>query len=468
MHLSQQPNTDAQEHKRAVMTQSPIRQLIIKLAIPTMIAMMITSIYNMADTFFVGQISAGSAAATSATAAVGVAFPLMSIIQAFGFMFGHGSGNFISRALGSQDTEEAERMAATGFFSALIAGAALSVLGLCFVTPLARLLGSTETILPYAVEYIRIILIGAPWMAASLVLNNQLRFQGNTLFAMIGIGAGGLLNMGLDPLFIFGLNMGVSGAAWATIISQFASFCLLFIGTRKSDNLNIYLRNFTPKAHYFAEIIKGGLPSLCRQGVTSLGTACLNNASAAFGDPAIAAMSIVTRVMQFASSLVIGFGQGFQPFCGFNYGAKEYGRVKQGFFFCVKVCTAFLLIVTCVGLIFAPQIIALFRADDAEVIRIGSTALRLQCATLPLFAFVTIANMMMQTTAQTVRASLVALGRQGLFFLPLILALPPLLGLTGIELVQPLADLMTFILALVLQIGLLRRIDRLQAKESGE
>ena len=199
-----------------------------------------------------------------------------------------------------------------------------------------------------------------------------------------------------------------------------------------------------------------------------MGTACLNNASAAFGDPAIAAMSIVTRVMQFASSLVIGFGQGFQPFCGFNYGAKEYGRVKQGFFFCVKVCTAFLLIVTCVGLIFAPQIIALFRADDAEVIRIGSTALRLQCATLPLFAFVTIANMMMQTTAQTVRASLVALGRQGLFFLPLILALPPLLGLTGIELVQPLADLMTFILALVLQIGLLRRINRLQAKESGE
>ena len=462
----QQQAPEKQEQKFITMTQTPVKKLILKLAVPTMASMMITSIYNMADTFFVGQINDGSAAATSATAAVGVAFPLMAVIQAFGFMFGHGSGNFISRALGSQKAEEAEKMAATGFFFALIAGFLLMAAGLIFLEPLARLLGSTDTILPYAMDYVRLILIGCPWMTASLVLNNQLRFQGNALFAMIGIGTGGLLNMALDPLFIFVLNMGVSGAALATILSQFVSFCLLFIGMRKSDNLNIYLKNFTPKAHYFLEILRGGSPSLFRQGVGSVATACLNNAAAAFGDPAIAAMSIVSRVMMFANSLVIGFGQGFQPMCGFNYGAKKYARVREGFFFCVKYSMVFLILAAIAGEIFAPQIIALFRRDDAEVIRIGALALRLQCVTLPTFGYIMIANMMMQTTAQTFRASFLALARQGLFFLPLILALPPFLGLFGIQIAQPIADLLTFIVTLVFQTGLLRQMKLLEQQDA--
>lgn len=457
---------EKQTQKFITMTQTPVKKLIIKLAVPTMASMMITSIYNMADTFFVGQISDGSAAATSATAAVGVAFPLMAIIQAFGFMFGHGSGNFISRALGSQKAEEAEKMAATGFFSALIAGFVLMATGLIFLEPLVRLLGSTDTILPYAMNYVRLILIGCPWMTASLVLNNQLRFQGNALFAMFGIGTGGLLNIALDPLFIFVLDMGVSGAAFATILSQFISFCLLFIGTRKSDSLNIYLRNFTPKAHYFLEILRGGSPSLFRQGIGSVATTCLNNAAAAFGDPAIAAMSIVSRVMMFANSLVIGFGQGFQPMCGFNYGAKKYARVREGFFFCVKYSLIFLILAAIAGEIFAPQIIALFRRDDAEVIRIGSLALRLQCITLPTFSYIMIANMMMQTTAQTFRASFLALARQGLFFLPLILALPPFFGLFGIQIAQPIADLLTFIVTLIFQTGLLRQLKQLEGQEA--
>lgn len=461
-----QQTQDKQTQKFMTMTQTPVKKLILKLAVPTMASMMITSIYNMADTFFVGQINDGSAAATSATAAVGVAFPLMAVIQAFGFMFGHGSGNFISRALGSQKAEEAEKMAATGFFFALIAGFALMALGLLFLEPLARLLGSTDTILPYALDYVRLILIGCPWMTASLVLNNQLRFQGNALFAMIGIGTGGLLNMALDPLFIFTLDMGVSGAALATILSQFVSFCLLFIGTRKSDNLNIHLKNFTPKAHYFLEILRGGSPSLFRQGIGSVATTCLNNAAAAFGDPAIAAMSIVSRVMMFANSLVIGFGQGFQPMCGFNYGAKKYGRVREGFSFCVKYSLIFLTLAAIVGEIFAPQIIALFRRDDAEVIRVGALALRVQCATLPTFGYIMIANMMMQTTAQTFRASFLALARQGLFFLPLILALPPFLGLFGIQIAQPIADLMTFLVTLVFQTGLLRQMKQMEQKEA--
>lgn len=445
-----------QQQKFVLMTQTPIRRLIIKLALPAMVSMMISSIYNMADTYFVGQLSAGSAAATSATAAIGVAFPLMSIIQAVGFMFGHGSGNFISRALGRQETDDAERMAATGFFSALIAGCLLSAVGLLFLEPLCRLLGSTDTILPYAKSYIGLILIGTPWMCSSLVLNNQLRFQGNAFFSMIGISIGGIVNIALDPLFIFGLDMGIAGAALATIISQFLSFCLLFIGTRKSDNLNIRLRNFTPKLRYFKEMFKGGAPSLFRQGIGSISSTCLNNVAAsvvdaAMADPTIAALSIVSRIMMFANSLVIGFGQGFQPVCGFNYGAKKYSRVKEGFFFCVKIGTCVLVMASVLGLVFAPGIITLFRGNDTAVIEIGGLALRLQCITMPLFASVVLSNMMLQTIAKTTRASLLAAARQGLFFMPLLVVLAYSLGLFGIQMTQPVADVFSFLLALYLQ-----------------
>ena len=456
--MQKEQSQDRQRQKLRQMTNAPVKSLIIKLAIPTMISMMITSIYNMADTFFVGQISGGSEAATSATAAVGVAFPLMAVIQAIGFMFGHGSGNFISRALGSQKTEEAERMAATGFFSALLGGLLLGAAGLLFLKPLVRLLGSTETILPYAMDYIRLILIGCPWMTASLVLNNQLRFQGNAMFAMIGIGSGGLINMALDPLLIFALNMGIRGAALATIISQFIAFCLLYVGTRKSDNLKIRLKNFTPTPHYFSEIFRGGAPSLFRQGIGSVATTVLNNAAAAFGDPAIAAMSIVSRVMMFANSLVIGFGQGFQPVCGFNYGAKKYDRVREGYYFCVKYSSIFLLCAAVLGEIFAPQVLSWFRGDDAQVISIGSLALRLQCITLPSFGFIMISNMMMQTTAHTFQASVTALARQGLFFLPLIAVLPRVMGLLGVQSAQTIADGLTFFLTVFMQRSVMKHI----------
>lgn len=459
-----------QQEKYRRMTQTPIRPLIMKLALPAMVSMMISSIYNMADTYFIGQLSAGSAAATSATAAIGVAFPLMSIIQAVGFMFGHGSGNFISRALGRQETEDAERMAATGFFSALIAGCLLSLVGLLFLEPLCRLLGSTNTILPYAKSYIRIILIGTPWMCASLVLNNQLRFQGNAFFSMIGISVGGIVNIILDPLFIFVLDMGISGAALATIISQFLSFCLLLMGVRRSDNLKIRLSNFTPKAHFFKEMFKGGAPSLFRQGIGSVASTFQNNitaavVSASLADPAIAALSIVSRIMMFANSLVIGFGQGFQPVCGFNYGAGKYARVREAFFFCVRIGTCFLLVASVLGLCFAPGIITLFRGDDPAVIEIGSLALRLQCITMPLFAYVVLSNMMLQTIAQTFRASLLAVARQGLFFLPLLFILAYSLGLLGIQLTQPIADACSFLLALFLQGKTLKEIRRMESRE---
>ena len=309
------------------MTQTPIPKLICQLAVPTIISMLVTSFYNMADTFFVGKIN------TSATAAVGVVFPLMAIIQAFGFFCGHGSGNYISRQLGAQNFEDASRMSATGFVTAFVLGLCILGVGFAFTDPLLYIMGSTETILPYARDYMRIILLGAPYMTASLVLNNQLRFQGSAFYSMIGITFGAVLNVGLDPLFIFVFDMGVAGAAWATILSQFVSFCLLIAGTFRGGNLKLNLRNFSPSLKYYKNIVKGGTPSLCRQGLGSFATICLNLMAGPYGDAAIAAMSIVTRITQFANSIVIGFGQGFQPVCGFNYGAKLYARVREGFWF---------------------------------------------------------------------------------------------------------------------------------------
>ena len=439
--------------KYTQMTTAPIPGLVTRLAAPTIISMLVTAFYNMADTFFVGRIG------TSASAAVGVVFSVMAIIQACGFFFGHGSGNYISRALGAGDGEDAARMASTGFFCALIAGAVLGGLGIGFIRPLARLLGSTETILPYAVDYMRFILIGAPWMMASLVLNNQLRFQGSAFYSMIGIATGAVINIALDPLLIFTFNMGIAGAALATIISQFVSFCLLLAGTRRGGNLRVRPGYFTPSGKYLKAIVNGGMPSLCRQGLNSVGTICLNLGAGAYGDAAIAAMSIVGRIVMFANSCVIGFGQGFQPVCGFCYGAKKYGRVKQAFRFCVRTATVFLCGAAVLAYAFAPQLVALFRKGDGDVLAVGQVALRAQCLTFPLSAWIVMCNMMMQTIGKSVRASILAMARQGLFFVPAVLILPRLFGLFGLQISQAVADVITFAVSIPLQLSVFREMD---------
>lgn len=438
------------------MTKTPIPRLIGELAIPTIISMLVTSFYNMADTFFVGKIN------TSATAAVGIVFPLMAMIQAFGFFCGHGSGNYISRQLGAHNFEDASKMSATGFVSAFVLGLGILVVGFLFTDPLLRIMGSTETILPYARSYMRIILIGAPYMTASLVLNNQLRFQGSAFYSMIGITTGAVLNIVLDPLFIFVLDMGVAGAALATIISQFVSFCLLIAGTFRGGNLKLNLRDFSPSLKYYQNIVKGGAPSLFRQGLGSFAIVCLNLMAGPYGDAAIAAMSIVTRISQFAASVVIGFGQGFQPVCGFNYGAKLFKRVQEGFWFCVKFCTSVLLVAAVCGWIFSPNLIGIFLKTDPLVIEYGSQALRLQALTFPLVGWITIANMMLQTIGKTVKASLLAMSRQFLFFVPVILTLPGFLGILGVQFSQPIADFCSFLLAVPLSISVLREMSHEQ------
>lgn len=452
------PKSLTSEEKHLQMTTMSIPKLVATLSVPTVISMLVTSLYNMADTYFVGLL--GSA---SATGAVGIIFPLMAILQAVGFMFGHGSGNHMSRSLGAQDADDAERMAATGFFTSIIAGVLIMIFGLIFLTPLVEVLGSTETITPYAKDYARYILIGAPWMIASLVLNNQLRFQGSAFYGMIGITAGALLNVALDPLFIFTFDMGVAGAALATMLSQFISFVLLLVGTRRGGNIRIRFKSFTPSRHMYREIFRGGVPSLFRQGLGSVATICLNTAAGGYGDAAIAAMSIVTRVMQFAGSAIIGFGQGFQPICGFNYGAKRYDRVRKAFWFCVKLSFGLLLVIAAMAVLFAPQIISLFLKDNPEVTRIGTDALRYQCMFMPLFSFVIMSNMMLQTIGMAGKASLLAASRQGLFLIPFVLILPHFIGLLGVQISQPIADILSFGLAVPLTLGAFKDMKKAEA-----
>lgn len=450
---------EKQELKFHQMTETPVSRLICRLALPCIISMLVTSFYNMADTFFVGMLKSNSA-----TGAVGVVFSLMAIIQAVGFFFGHGSGNFISRELGKQNYQEASNMASTGFFSALAAGVLICVLGQIFLQPLAMLLGSTNTILPYTKAYLQVILLGAPWMTSSLVLNNQLRYQGSAAYAMVGITSGAVLNILLDPLLIFTFGLGVAGAAWATIISQFISFCLLLSGCAHGGNLRIHISHLQLKLPYYIQIIRGGLPSLARQGLASVATICLNRAAGPYGDAAIAAMGVVQRIMMFGGSAMIGFGQGFQPVCGFNYGAKLYHRVKEGFWFCVKASTLFLLAVSSLGLLFAPQLIALFR-DDPDVVLIGSSALRFQCVTLCLSGWIVMSNMMLQTIGKTAGATFLAMSRQGVFFIPLVYILSVTLGLLGVELTQAASDVLTLLCAVPIQLRALRELDSLARQQ---
>ncbi len=445
------------EERYTMMIETPVSKLIPQLAGPTIISMLVTSIYNMADTFFVSQIS------TSASAAVGIIFSIMAMIQALGFMLGMGSGNCISRTLGSRDDEKAERIAATGFFTALMVGAALGIAGLSCLDSLVRFLGATETIAPYAKDYAQFILIAAPVMMGSFVMNNLLRSQGYAFFAMIGITTGGILNIILDPIFIFGFGLGISGAAIATALSQLISFCILgfFIMTRDGC-IRLKIRKFTPSGAMYGQILHAGMPSLFRQGLASAASIVLNVVANPFGDAAIAAMSIVSRYMMFINSALIGFGQGFQPVCGFNFGAKRFDRVLESFWFCLKVAVILLTTLGAISFLGAEQILTLFRKDDAEVIVIGTMALRCQCLTMPLQAWIIMSNMLTQSIGYGFRASIVASGRQGICLIPPLLIMPAAIGLHGLQISQPISDVLTSLIALVIMVGILKELREKQ------
>ena len=425
------------------LTTAPVRRVIPAMAVPTVISMLVTSIYNLVDTYYVGLLN------TQATAAVGVVFPVMAIIQSIGFLFGQGSGTYMSRHLGARRVDEARQMAATSFVGGAVWGLLIAVLGLIFLEPLSIALGSTPTILPYTKQFMGVILLGSPLMTTSMVINNQMRFQGNATQAMYGMISGAVLNVVLVPLFMFTFGMGILGTAIGTVLSQLFGFIVLWVMSRRGENIPINLKLASRRWHYQQEILRGGTPSLTRQALASIATLMLNVAAGVYGDAAIAGMSIVSRLAFIIFAVIIGIGQGYQPFCGFNYGAGLYKRLLRGFYFTILLDMAVLALMCGPTFIFADELVDLLR-DDMEVVAVGAVALRWQLVALPMAAVVTVCNMTLQTSGHSLSANILAAARNGIFFIPLILILPHYLGLKGVEICQAVCDILAFLLAIPL------------------
>ena len=448
---NRQASAEAQYRK---MAETPVWKLILSLGLPTTISMLVTNIYNMADSYFVSQVS------LSAGGATGIVFGLMAILQAFGFMFGHGAGSHISRLLGGRQIEQASKYASTGFFFSMLSGLFILTFGLIFIEPLMLLLGSTETILPHAIDYGTYILLAAPAMTSSCVLNNILRYEGKANLAMIGLTTGGLLNIALDPLFIFTFGMEIAGAGLATAISQYVSFGILlsiFLLGKTQSKLSV--RYIARDIRVLGNIVATGLPSLARQGLNSVSTMVLNAAAKPFGDAAIAAMGYVGRTSSLIFSVGLGIGQGFQPVSGFNYGAKKYSRVKQGTLFTLFFGTAFIGIIAAVCFGFAPEIISLFR-KEAEVIAIGGQALRIQCVFLLTFPISVVATMLFQSIGKSVPALILSCLQSGLVFIPMCLILPHFIDVLGIEIAQPIAYFVSALVSLPMMLIFLKRLPK--------
>ncbi|WP_033492884.1 MATE family efflux transporter [Bifidobacterium biavatii] len=453
MHAIKRASADA---KYRQMTGSPIRPLILRLCIPAVVSNLVTTAYNLTDTFFIGQLG------TAQSGAIGIAFSIMTILQAIGFFFGNGAGNSMSRELGKQNNDRAARLLAVGFTGAVVCGATVAVIGLITLHPLVVMLGSTHTIAPYAVQYLTPILVAAPCVCGSFALNGLLRYQGQSAFGMIGLVTGALLNFLLAPLFIFVLNLGIFGAGLATGICQTVSFVILTTMSRKFGVMKLSLRNCRPDALLMREIVGGGLPSLVRQGAGSIATTCVNIAANPFGDAAIAGMAIVMRIMLGANSVIIGLGQGFQPVCGYNYGAGLYGRVKEAFWFVIRLSTAVLVVIGAFVWLFAPQLVEIFRSDPA-VVEVGVAALHFECVTVVVNGVNMMGNMITQTMGKTGIASFLAVCRMGLFLAPVVLILPQFLGVLGVEMAQSVSDILSF----AVTVPVLRRLLHDDLRETG-
>ena len=443
-------NTAEQQFNK--MTQTPIPRLIIELAIPTTITMLITNIYNVVDTAFVGRLG------NSASGAVGVVLGLMAIIQAFGFMFGQGSGSIVSRLLGNRQIEKATGTASTAFFCSLFMGLVIAVFGLIFIDPLVLWLGSTPTIAPYAKSYIVYILIAAPFMTTGFTMNNILRYEGKAALGMIGMLTGSILNIAGDYIFMFGFNMGIAGAGLSTCISQIISFIILlsmFLRGRTTSRISISKVTFT--IVMVGDIVLTGFPSLLRQALNSATTILLNQYSAPYGDEAVAAMSIVNRVVFFVFAVALGVGQGFQPVCAFNYGAGMVKRVRDSIWFTLGVGMVMMTIASIVTLQFPEEIIRIFR-DDPDVIRIGTRALTLQMLLLPTLPLSVVTEMAFQCTGKKIGASILSSLRNGVFFIPALIALSNLRGLAGVQEAQPVAYGLTFFVTIFFFAGYMMNI----------
>lgn len=440
--------TNAELHYKK-MTETPVSRLILSMGIPTTISMLITNIYNMADTYFVGTVG------ESAQAATGVLFTLQAIIQGIGFLLGHGSGSFLSKSLAERNTEEATMYVSTSFFTAAVIGIAIMALGLLFLEPMVVLLGSTQTIVPYAMDYGFWILIACPFILCSLILNVGLRYEGKAFYAMFGLTTGGILNIIGDYVLVYKLNMGVYGAGLATAASQMVSFIILLIMFLRMAQSSLSLRAVSRNAATYLNIIRVGLPSLIRQGLTAVTSGVLNNVTKPFGDAAIAAMSVVSKYAMFLMCVGLGMGQGFQPFASFNYQTRNYSRVKKGLVLIICFDLVFIGGISVASMFLAEPIVALFQKNP-EVIAIGSKALRMYALGMIFMSFSVPVNMLYQSIRKPTVSSVLSLLRSGAITIPMLLILVPLIGLTGIQIAQPTADILSGLVSIPFIIHFLR------------
>ena len=436
------------------MTLTPIPRLVLTLSVPAIVSMLVTNIYNLVDTAFVGKLG------TSASGAVGIVFGFMSILQAFGFLFGQGAGSILSRALGAQDKEKAGVHASAGVLSSFLCGAIISVIGFVWLGPIVRFLGSTETIAPYAKTYISFILAAAPFMCSSLTMNNILRYEGKAALGMVGLMTGAVLNMAGDPILMFGLKMGIAGAGLSTALSQLVSWSILlwmFLSGKTESKLSF---KAAMKCGFkgLLNIMATGFPSLLRQGLNSLTTVLLNSECAVYGDAAIAAMSIVSRIIFFAFSVALGVGQGFQPVSAFNYGAKKYDRLKKGYLFTGCVSEGIIAVACVILVAFSGSLVGIFR-DDPEVIEIGTRALRLQAFATLLLPFCMTTEMLFQSTGRRLGATFLSALRSGLLFIPILLILAHTRGLAGIQEAYPLSLVFSAPLTIPFAVSFFKRLQ---------
>lgn len=442
---------DAQYKK---MTETPVSKLILTLGLPTVISMLITNIYNMADTYFVGSLG------TSASGATGIVFGLMAILQAFGFMFGHGAGSNIARKLGNHDVKSAKIYASTSFWSSILAGVLVMILGILFMDPFMRLLGSTDTILPYARDYAFYILIAGAAMTSGCVMNNILRYEGKAFYAMIGLTSGGILNIFGDYLFVTIFHMGIKGAGLSTAISQYISMMILLLPyLQQKTQSSFHFKDFSKDLKIYKDIIATGMPSLFRQGLNSISTMVFNGTAALYGDAAVAAISIVTRIVNFLFCIAVGIGQGFQPVSAFNYGAQKYSRVKAGFLFALKLGTCLMIGLSILSFANANAFVAIFR-NDPKVISIGTIALRWSAISLILMPITMYGNMLFQSIGKAAIASFLAALRSGLSLIPCILIMNALFGLSGLEKAQSISEILSAFISLPFIISFLKNLPK--------
>lgn len=443
---------DIKEQRAKMMGEEKIQSVLFKLALPAIIGLLVNAIYNIVDTIFVGKLG------TSAIGAASVAFPLFLLIGAFGLTFGIGSASYISRLLGQGNKVESDKTASTAFITSLVFGVVFTFVGLYFLEPILRLFGATDTIMPYAKDYSRILVFGSIFTMINMTMNNLLRAEGSAKFSMIALSTGALINIILDPIFIFTFDMGIVGASTATVLAQIiSSIMLLSYFLSGKSYIKISLKYFTFSKKIYSEMMKIGIPTFIRQSLSSIAMGLINSAAMPYGDAAVASMGVTLRVFSLGMMVIFGYSQGFQPVAGFNYGAKKFDRLNESIKISLKWTTIFTTIVAIISMIFAESIITMF-STDPKVIEIGSRNLRAISLLFPLFGFQNVYATLFQALGRGIEAGILSLSRQGIFLIPAILILPRIFDLSGVIFSQPFADLCTIIVTSILAVKITKEL----------